>query len=135
MMSHDERLPECKETHCRIENKVDKHIAESVDYRSKADKQEAQIQTINKAYEQTLNNQVDMYKRLGDLDVGMEGLKGMIQAKHDAIKIWIMAGIISGLLVVAASIVSAILYTGGMRNQVEIDKARIDKIEALHMKP
>lgn len=45
-MSHDERLPECKDTHCRIENKVDKHIDESMGVRDRLKTLEMQYQNI-----------------------------------------------------------------------------------------
>lgn len=100
----------CAEKFRALKEQVDNHVSEAPLFRDKATKAEAQILTLEKAQEATMQDIRDIKQELKD------------------IKIWILSAAVAGLLV----LVGEALYFGGVLKQVDVNTNSLKTLEEMH---
>lgn len=113
-MSHETPLPQCEKVHKDFE----KHLEESIRYRSQSDRHDEQILTLNKSHEQTMRD-------ISEIKTSLVTIDKKVDEKFNELKIWILSSAVAGLI----TLLGVAMYYGGDKKQIEIDAKRIDIIE------
>jgi hypothetical protein len=123
-MTHTERLPECEEFQCNIAKKVEKHIDESMTYRSRSDTQAHQILTLEKANEVVMQDIRDIKLDIKEINAAIANIEKNQETSMRDVKIWILGGMIAGIFSLTVSIICGLVWIGGIAKQVDINTKR-----------
>lgn len=122
---HEEPLKQCAEIQCRMQNQIEKHIEESVNYRNMATKHDQQITTILAAQLSFSADVKEIFRAIADIRVAQTNIQNGMIISEQRIRIWILTAAVSGLVV----LLGTALYYGGDKKQIEVDGKRIEMIE------
>lgn len=122
-MSHDERLPECKEIQCEMKDCIAKHIAESVPVRSDVEKHNHQILTLMESRASTMADIKDIKTEISCINRNIESLNA-------SVKIWVLSGICGTVMAFAIPTMVLFYNAGQMAKQVELNTKKWENQDA-----
>jgi hypothetical protein len=117
-MSEHERNEICIETHRRF----DKHCEESVPFRNDVVKHTNQILTLEKAHENTMKDISDIKETLTEVQSDIKDLGGQI-------KLWVLSGIASTVVVFAIPTLALFYNAGQMSKQIDVNTKKWEALE------
>lgn len=122
-MSHDERLPECKEIQCELKEIITQHIRESVPFRSDVEKHTHQIFTLMESRATTMADIKEIKDTISDI-------KSDIKDLNASVKIWVLSGICGTVMAFAIPTMVLFYNAGQMAKQIEINTDKLAKQDA-----
>lgn len=121
-MSHEERLPECKEIQCELKETINRHLAESVPVRSDVEKHNHQIKTLEEARLSTMED-------IKEIKAGMAELKEYQKDLGASVKIWVLSGIVGTVMAFAIPTMMLFYNAGQMSKQLEITVQQVKDLK------
>jgi len=125
-MTHEVPLPECKVNW----EQVRKHHEESVGVRSQVDKNGQQILTIERALESHMQDIKDINTNVANIKLDVALTREEVKNAVLGIKVWVLGGMLLGILTLATAIVCGLIFFGENKNQIQVKTKRLDKIES-----
>ena len=121
-MSDHERNEICISEMARLRKDVDRHIEDAPSFRDKVVKHDTQILTLEKAHENTMKDIADIKETLSDMKENIKDLSGEI-------KIWVLSGIASTVIVFAVPTLALFYNAGQMSKQIDVNTKKWETLE------
>ena len=127
-MGEHERNEICIEQIGRLRKDLDSHVAESPSFRDKVVKHDTQILTLERAHENTMKDISDIKDTLSDMKEDIKDLSGEI-------KIWVLSGIASTVIVFAIPTLALFYNAGQMSKQIDVNTKKWESLEFKNEQP
>jgi hypothetical protein len=101
---------------------MDKHIDEAPQFRDKVVKHDTQILTLEKAHENTMKDIADIKETLTEVQSDIKDLGGQI-------KLWVLSGIASTVVVFAIPTLALFYNAGQMSKQIDVNTKKWEVLE------
>jgi len=121
-MSDHERNEICINDIARLRRDMDKHIDEAPQFRDKVVKHDTQILTLEKAHENTMKDIADIKETLTEVQSDIKDLGGQI-------KLWVLSGIASTVVVFAIPTLALFYNAGQMSKQIDVNTKKWEVLE------
>lgn len=112
-----------------LRKELDKHIAESPQFRDMVVRHDSQILTLEKAQGAILEDIRDIRNDLKCITVDVSDIKLEQSKMVRDVKIWILGGMLAGIFSLGISVFAGLIAIGESRKQLEIDSKRLDLLE------
>jgi hypothetical protein len=122
-MSDHERNELCVNEINRLRKDVDKHIEDAPKFRDSVVKHDTQILTLEKAHENTMKDISDIKETLSDMKEDIKDLGGDV-------KLWVLSGIASTVIVFAIPTLTLFYNAGQMSKQVDINTKKWEMMDS-----